>query len=49
MKSDVLTLAAVVFVAGMLASGLGITELFKSEKVLAPPPELQQGVIVAQK
>lgn len=47
MKADVLTLAAIVFVVGMLASGLGITEVFESE-LSAPPAALQQGVVMAQ-
>lgn len=47
MKADILTLAAIVFVVGMLASGLGITEVFDSE-VAAPPAALQQGVVMAQ-
>lgn len=43
MKPDVLTLAVVIFVVGILASGLGITEVFQAE----PAPvmaELQLGV-----
>lgn len=48
MKSDTLTVAAVVFVLGMLASGLGLTEMFDTQ-IDAPPAELQQGVVVAQK
>lgn len=47
MKSDVLTLAAVVFVLGMVVSGLGITDVFESEAA-APPAALQQGVVVVQ-
>lgn len=47
MKSDVLTVAAVVLVVGMIISGLGITDMFESE-VSAPPEALQQGVAVAQ-
>lgn len=43
MKADVLTLAVVIFVVGILASGLGLTDVFKSEKE-APPAALQQGV-----
>lgn len=31
MKPDVLTLAVVIFVVGILASGLGITEVFHAE------------------
>lgn len=47
MKSDVLTLAAIVFVLGMVVSGLGITDVFKPE-MSAPPAALQQGVVVVQ-
>lgn len=47
MKADVLTLAAIVFVVGMLVSGLGITDVFDSE-VAAPPAALQQGVVMVQ-
>lgn len=47
MKADVLTLAAIVFVVGMLVSGLGITDVFDSE-VATPPAALQQGVVMAQ-
>lgn len=31
MKPDVLTLAVVIFVVGILASGLGITDVFHAE------------------
>lgn len=48
MKSDVLTLAAVVFIIGMLVSSLGMKEVFQSE-VSEPPAALQQGVVIAQK
>lgn len=47
MKSDVLTLAAIVLVVGMVISGLGITDMFEKEASV-PPEELQQGVVVAQ-
>lgn len=47
MKADVLTVAAVVLVVGMLASGFGITEVFESDEAPAPAA-LQQGVVVAQ-
>jgi len=43
MKADVLTLAVVIFVLGILVSGLGLTEVFKSEEP-TPPTALQQGV-----
>ncbi|WNO08842.1 hypothetical protein [Teredinibacter sp. KSP-S5-2] len=42
MKTDVLTLAALVFVVGLLASGLGLTDVFDKDPV--PPAALQQGV-----
>ena len=45
MKSDVLTLADVVFVLGMVVSGLGIMDVFESEAA-TPPAALQQGVVV---
>lgn len=47
MKSDVLTLAAVVFLVGTIASGFGITDVFDQEAA-EPPTALQQGVVVAQ-
>lgn len=47
MKSDVLTVAAIVFVVGTIASSFGITDVFESE-ASAPPSALQQGVVVAQ-
>nr|WP_317932463.1 hypothetical protein [Halioxenophilus sp. WMMB6] len=42
MKNDVLTLAAAVFLVGVLASSVGASDLFKSEST--PPSALQQGV-----
>lgn len=48
MKTDALTVAAIVFVLGVLASGLGITDVFE-EKVVEPKAELHKGVIVVQK
>ena len=42
MKTDVMTIAALVFVVGLLASSLGGTDLFGSEP--EPPAALQQGV-----
>lgn len=47
MKTDVLTVAAIVFVVGMLASTLGITDVFENE-VAEPQAPLHQGVIVAK-
>lgn len=44
MKGDVLTLAAVVFVLAILASSLGISEVFDAEPT--PPQALQQGIAV---
>ncbi len=43
MKSDTLTAAAVIFLIGLVASGLGVTEIFSSEP--AAPTELQRGII----
>ncbi len=48
MKADVLTLAAAVFILGMVVSGLGITDVFKSD-VSTPPSALQQGVVAVQR
>ncbi len=42
MKTDVLTLAALVFVVGLLASSLGISEVFDRDP--SPQGALQQGV-----
>jgi hypothetical protein len=47
MKSDVLTLAAIVFVVGMVVSGFGVMEVFEPE-VSAPPAALQQGVVTVR-
>lgn len=43
MKTDALTLAAVVFVVSLLVSGFGVTDVFKSDAQV-PPSALQQGV-----
>lgn len=43
MKTDVLTIAALVFVVGLLISSLLPSELFESSES-EPPAELQQGV-----
>ncbi len=48
MKADVLTVAAVVFVVGMLASTLGITDVFEKSEVAEPQAQLHQGVVVAK-
>lgn len=44
MKPDALTLAVVVFVAGVLLSSSGLTEVFSSDQEEAPSA-LQQGVV----
>ena len=44
MKPDVLTITAIVFVAGVLISSLGITEELDSDGKTAPPTALQQGI-----
>ncbi|MCO1333407.1 hypothetical protein MO867_03545 [Microbulbifer sp. OS29] len=43
MKADALTIAVVVFVAGVLLSTSGLSEVFTSES--EPPAALQQGVV----
>jgi len=45
MKPDVLTITAIVFVAGVLISSLGITEDLDSKQESAPPSALQLGVV----
>ncbi|WP_237057253.1 hypothetical protein [Microbulbifer sediminum] len=45
MKPDALTIAVVVFVAGVLLSSTGLTEVFASEEEPEPPAALQQGVV----
>ncbi|BFM09476.1 hypothetical protein [Halioxenophilus aromaticivorans] len=42
MKNDVLTLAAVAFLVGVLASSVAASDLFKTE--VTPPAQLHQGV-----
>jgi hypothetical protein len=44
MKPDVLTLTAIVFVAGVLISNLGITDDTNNVNNIAPPTALQQGI-----
>ncbi|MBB3062118.1 MULTISPECIES: hypothetical protein [Microbulbifer] len=44
MKPDALTIAVVVFVAGVLLSSAGLTEVFASDDP-EPPAALQQGVV----
>jgi len=45
MKPDVLTITAIVFVIGVLASSMGTTKGLK-EKRDVPPPALHQGIAV---
>lgn len=47
MKADVLTVAVIVFVVGILVSALD--GVVFQEDVADPPSDLQQGVIIAQK
>lgn len=47
MKADVLTVAVIVFVVGILVSALN--GVVFQEDVVEPPSDLQQGVIIAQK
>ncbi|WP_162926262.1 hypothetical protein [Teredinibacter purpureus] len=46
MKTDVLTLAAIIFVVGLLATGLSATDNTDSAALDAPAAELHQGVVV---
>ena len=49
MKADVLTVAAIVFVVGVLASSIDIKDVFEDDPAIAKPQaELHQGVVVAQ-
>lgn len=49
MKPDVLTLAVVIFVVGVLASSLGVTDVFKAETAPALAEyQYQQGVTQAR-
>ncbi|MEX1033615.1 MAG: hypothetical protein WDZ30_09665 [Cellvibrionaceae bacterium] len=43
MKNDILTIAIVVFVVGVLASSVGLSSVFEAEKQEAPTA-LHQGV-----
>ena len=47
MKADVLTLAAIVFVVGLLISAFGGTKVFDEEP--PAPPALQQGIAINQR
>jgi hypothetical protein len=44
MKPDALTITAVIFIAGVLISSLGITDDIGSQQIQAPPSALQQGI-----
>lgn len=44
MKADVLTLAVVIFLVGVLVSGLGLTDVFNENKMSEPSAALQQGL-----
>ncbi|MEY4588063.1 MAG: hypothetical protein RL497_139 [Pseudomonadota bacterium] len=46
MRTDVLSLAAIVFVVGVLISGLGVTNVLHKKAAL--PAELQQGFALSQ-
>lgn len=45
MKTDALTIAVVIFVVGILASGLGLADVFEADDT-KPPAALHQGVAV---
>ena len=44
MKTDVLALAAIVFVIGLLFSSVASSDLFESAEQDQPPADLQQGI-----
>lgn len=46
MKTDVLTLAAIIFVVGLLVTGLGISDSNEAPAMDAPIADLHQGVVV---
>lgn len=46
MKTDVLTLAAIIFVVGLLVTGLGVSENNEAPATDAPAAGLHQGVVV---
>jgi len=46
MKADILTIAALVFVFGVLASSVNATDVFKSDA--QAPAALQQGVAMSR-
>ena len=46
MKTDVLTLAAIIFVVGLVATGLGLFDKNDAHAMEAPAAELHQGVVV---
>jgi hypothetical protein len=46
MRTDVLSLAAIIFVVGVLISGLGVTNML--HKKTTPSAELQQGFALTQ-
>ncbi|WP_175574242.1 hypothetical protein [Teredinibacter haidensis] len=48
MKTDALTLAAIIFVVGLLATGLSVTDSSDSSALDAPAAELHQGVVVVK-
>ena len=48
MKSDALTAAAVVFLIGVLVSGLGIKEHMSAKPKAVAPSDLQQGFLVTR-
>ncbi len=44
MKTDVMSIAVVVFFVGVLVSSVGFTDVFQSEP--EPPTALQQGIAI---
>lgn len=47
MKTDVLTLAAVVFIAGLLLSSISVSDIFDSNNEDQPAP-VQQGSVATR-
>jgi len=49
MKTDALTLAAIIFVVGIVATGLGMLDSGDAQAKEAPTAELHQGIVVSKK
>ncbi|SMF22996.1 hypothetical protein SAMN02745866_01467 [Alteromonadaceae bacterium Bs31] len=49
MKTDVLTLAVIIFVVGLLATGLGLFDKNDAHAMEAPAAELHQGIVASNR